>query len=67
MRRNYCHEKEPLETGFGLEIGFIDHLQVVTASNYNTILNFNTLKSLQHTVSLFSLLCLRQSFPGNGF
>jgi hypothetical protein len=28
--------------GFGLEIGFIDHLQVVTTSEYNTTANFHT-------------------------
>jgi hypothetical protein len=27
--------------GFGLEIGFINHLQVITRSNYNTITNFH--------------------------
>jgi hypothetical protein len=30
--------------GFGLEIRFICHLQVVTTSNYNTIANFLTLQ-----------------------
>jgi hypothetical protein len=30
--------------GFGLEIGFIDRLQVVNTSNYNTISNFHTLQ-----------------------
>jgi hypothetical protein len=27
--------------GFGFEIGFIDHLQVVTTSNYSTIANYH--------------------------
>jgi hypothetical protein len=30
--------------GFGLETGFIDPLQDVTASNYNTVTNFHTLQ-----------------------
>jgi hypothetical protein len=29
---------------FGLEVGFFDHLQVVTTNNYNTIANFHTLQ-----------------------
>jgi hypothetical protein len=44
---------------FGLEIGFTDHLQVVTTNNYNTIAIFHTLrittayvKSFQSAVSL---------------
>jgi hypothetical protein len=30
--------------GIGLEIGFIDHLQVVTSNNYNIIAIFHTLQ-----------------------
>jgi hypothetical protein len=30
--------------GFGLDIGFIDHLQVVTTNNYNTIAIFTVYK-----------------------
>jgi hypothetical protein len=35
---------EWLSTGFWIEIGFTDHLQVVTTSNYNTIANFHILQ-----------------------
>jgi hypothetical protein len=44
--------------GFGLEIEFTDHLQVITICNYNSIANFHTLqittahaKSFQSAVS----------------
>jgi hypothetical protein len=39
-------------TGFGLDIGFIDHLQVVTTNDYNTI-----------AISTFSLQNDAKSFP----
>jgi hypothetical protein len=45
--------------GFGLLIGFIEHLQIVTTNKYGG--------SLQHTLGIYSLLCLQQSLPGNGF
>jgi hypothetical protein len=36
--------------GFGMMTRFIDHLQVVTTNNYNTIADFHTYSSLEHTV-----------------
>jgi hypothetical protein len=47
--------------GFGLVIEFIEQLEIVTISNYSTIAN-----SLQHVLSVLSLLCLHQSLPGDG-
>jgi hypothetical protein len=45
------------------EIGFIDHLQVVTTSNYNTIANFHTLQiTTAHAKSFQSAVTI----PGNG-
>jgi hypothetical protein len=35
----YFHVIECLYTGFELVIGFIEHLQIVTTSNYSTIAN----------------------------
>jgi hypothetical protein len=53
---------------FGLVIEFIEQLQVVTTSNYIAIANSHThSSSLQHVLSLLSLLCLHQSLSGNGF
>jgi hypothetical protein len=37
--------------GFGLEIGFIDHIQVITTNNYNNIAISTLYSSLQQTVS----------------
>jgi hypothetical protein len=42
--------------GFGLVIGFIVYLQVVTAINYNIIADLGNLQSLQ--TNLFSLSAL---------
>jgi hypothetical protein len=30
--------------GFGLEVGFIDHVLIVTMSDYNTVANLHTLQ-----------------------
>jgi hypothetical protein len=42
-------------------IGFMEHLEIVTISNYSTIAN-----SLQHVLSLLSLLSFHQPLPGDG-
>jgi hypothetical protein len=44
----YCHVSQWLKTGFGLVIGFTNHLQVVTTINYYTIADLHILQSL-HT------------------
>jgi hypothetical protein len=38
----YCHVYPWLETGFGLVIGFINHLEVVITTKYNTVTDFHT-------------------------
>jgi hypothetical protein len=35
-KKIYCHVTQWIKTGFGLVIGFIDHLQIVTTITYNT-------------------------------
>jgi hypothetical protein len=52
----YCHVYGWLNKEFGLVIGFIDHLQVVTTINYYAIAALHNLQSL-HT-NLFSLSAL---------
>jgi hypothetical protein len=50
-----------------LVIEFAEHLQIVTTSNYSAIANSHTLcSSLQHVLSLLSLLCFHQLLPGDG-
>jgi hypothetical protein len=50
-----CHVYEWLSTGFSLETGFIDHLQMITTSNYTTITNCHTLQiTTVHTKSFQS-------------
>jgi hypothetical protein len=50
----YCHVLQWLKMGFRLVIGFIDHLQVVTTINYNTIADLHNLQSLHTNLSLSS-------------
>jgi hypothetical protein len=53
---------EQYRRGFGLEIGFIDHLQEVTTNNYNTIANFHILPIITaHAKSFQSAFTIR--FP----
>jgi hypothetical protein len=40
----YCHMFEWLLMGFGLEMGFIDLVQIITTSNYNAVTNLHTLQ-----------------------
>jgi hypothetical protein len=58
----YCHVYPWLKTGFGLGIGFINHLQVVTTTKYNTYW-FSLYKSLHaNLLSLFPLVSLSVSW-----
>jgi hypothetical protein len=52
------------EKGFGLVIGFINRLQVVTTVIYNTVTNFHS-TSTPHQSSQSIYTCLRCPFPGN--
>jgi hypothetical protein len=55
--------------GFGLEIEFIDHFNTrfVTTSNYNAIADLHTSQITRTQAKSFITLCLRESFPCNGF
>jgi hypothetical protein len=52
--------------GFVFAIGFIEHLQDVTTSNYNAMVNSHILQ-LQSAKSVLSLLYHLWLSPGNGF
>jgi hypothetical protein len=42
--------------GFWIGDGFIDHIQVVTTNNYNTVAISTLYSSLEHTARVLSLL-----------
>jgi hypothetical protein len=44
MAKLYCHVYGRIKTGFGLVIGFIDHLLVVSTINYNTVTDVHATK-----------------------
>jgi hypothetical protein len=49
---------EWLLTGFGLIIGYIEHLQIVTTSNYNAIANSHTPQFTTAHIKVFSVFCM---------
>jgi hypothetical protein len=51
--RIQCQVYQWRKTGFGLVVGFINHLQVVTTNNYYAVTDFHTLK--HSTLSLQSI------------
>jgi hypothetical protein len=55
--------------GFRLEIGYIHHFntQFVTTFNYSAMADLHTSQNTVAHAKFFSLLCVHQSFPGNGF
>jgi hypothetical protein len=53
--------------GFGLVIGFTEHLDNVTTNNFDSLTELHTPKITATTAhSLLSVLCLHQSLPGDG-
>jgi hypothetical protein len=52
--------------GCGLEIGFIEHLQLVTTSYYSVIANSHSAIHYSTNIIIVSLLCFHQS-SGNEF
>jgi hypothetical protein len=53
--------------GFGLIIRFIDHLQIVTASNYNDIANAHILQFTTALTKFSQSAVVHQSLSGNGY
>jgi hypothetical protein len=52
----YCQVNEWLQTGFGLVIKFIEHLQNVTTSNYSAFANSHTLQfTTARTISQYAV------------
>jgi hypothetical protein len=45
---SHCQVSQTLKMGFGLVIGFIDNLQVITTINYNTVTDLHNLQTF-HT------------------
>jgi hypothetical protein len=52
---------ESAQAGLGLVIGYIEHLQIITISNYSTIANSHILQFM-----LYTNLSLLQSLPSDG-
>jgi hypothetical protein len=57
----YCHVYVCLQMGFGLVTGFIEHLQIVTTTIAVSLIRTLS-RSIQHVLSLLSLLQLHQLF-----
>jgi hypothetical protein len=49
-----------LHTGFALVIGFIEHLEMVTTSNYRAVSNSHTEIHYSTHLSQLSLLCVHR-------
>jgi hypothetical protein len=52
----YCQVYRGLKTGFGLVIGFVSNLQVITTINYYTIAALHNLQSLHTNLCSLSAL-----------
>jgi hypothetical protein len=66
---NVMYMRLIIYTGFGMEIGFMNHFNTrpVNTLNYSAIADFHTLQITNAHTKSFSLLCVDQSFPGNVF